>query len=318
MNVSNVKQRITGSPDAAKKPAPLAIKLLKYNSPSMYDSSWEPYIAANLYMYAVPLAIFLRRARELDFSAGKFEKSIEIVKRVFRVFTPEVVDAISRYMESENNTALVRDHLEALGPFAPPTGPMSLSSLKDDMQSLLEEIDMQHTKKVGELNSLDRLVGRVEGVFGKGVVSGEEKTLGSLIDRAKLIARLPIDYEILPRTSSRGGISSSTPALVDEHSLRKANGELSDYAREQLLLGQIKCDPADVPYRGDKMRGNAGSHEVQWMVDLTVQASDWCNERLGLSKNDDGTFRINLRVFADYRNTVWFVIVAIILFKILF
>lgn len=309
-----IMKSATGTPEKTKAPQ-LAVLIPSYSQPSKYDPSWEPYIAANLFMYCVPLAIFLRRARELDFSAGKFDRSIQIVKRVFRVFSPDVVNAISKYLdETSSNNALLRSHLEALGPFAPPAGQnVSLSALKNDMQSLLEEIDMQHTKKIRELDFFDRMVGRVEGIFGKGVVSGEEKTLGSLIERAKLIARLPIDYEILPSSKS---ITGTSGIISGEHDrLRNEDGELSEYGRQQLLRGQIKCDPSEVPYRGDKIpRRRAGAYEIPWLMNLTIRASDWCNERLGLG---GGKFRINLRFLADYRNAVFFVLVAFVLLKIL-
>lgn len=268
-------------------------------------------------MYCIPLAIFLRRARELDFSANKFQRSIDIVKRVFRVFSPEVVHAISKYLDDINsnnfdrgntNCVMLRTHLETLGPFVPPVGQtLSLTSLKNDMQSLLEEIDSQHMKKVRELGSLDRLINRLEGFFGKGVVSGEEKTLETLVDRAKVIAGLSIDYDILP-SSSRN--SSGPPELSNEPPrLRDENGALSDYAREQLLHGQIKCDPAEVPYRGDPMRGRVRSYEISAMVTLTLLASDWINQRLGLVATS--RFRCNLRFLADYRNINFGVIAAL-------
>ena len=289
---------------------------------SKYDPSWEPYIAANLFMYCVPLAIFLRRARELDFSSNKFQRSIEIVKRVFRVFSPEVINAISKYLDyindssfdsGNNNCVLLRTHLEALGPFVPPVGQaLSLSSLKNDMQSLLEEIDSQHMKKVRELGVLDRLIGRLEGIFGKGVVSGEEKTLRNLVERAKLIAGLSIDYDILPSSSLSSG-GGSPPELSDEQPrLRDRNGELSDYAREQLLHGWIKCDPAEVPFRGDPMRGRVRSYEIPVMVTLTILASDWINERLELSATS--RFRFNLRFLADYRNINFIMFAALVVY----
>jgi len=318
----NATQRIMGSGSSEPKTeAPRALSIVtNYNKPSMYDRSWEPYIAANLYMYTVPLAIFLRRARELDFSAAKFFESIQIVKRVFRVFSPEVVDAIARHLDRSSQLAtappLVRHHVEALGAFAPPEGPMSLLSLKNDMQSLLEEIDMQHLKKVRELNIVDRWIGKVEGMFGKGVVSGEEKTLETLIERAKLIAGLPMDYDILPQSSASGSTKSADQAETGRLA-RKENGELTDYAREQLLAGQVKCDPAEVPYRGDKMRRRVGKYEISVLVELSLWASDRLNKRWGLSKDDDGTFRINLRFLADYRNTLFLVLALYLLFKIM-
>lgn len=40
----------------------------KSSSPSTYNSNWEAYVCANVHFYTVPLAIFLKRARELDFT----------------------------------------------------------------------------------------------------------------------------------------------------------------------------------------------------------------------------------------------------------
>lgn len=187
------------------------------------------------------------------------------------------------------------------------------------MQSLLEEIDMQHMKKVRELDTLDWLVGKVEGLFGKGVVSGEEKTLETLMERAKLIANLPIDYDILPRKGTSVSTKNSEQQTSDKAKLatRTKDGDLSAYGREQLLLGAVKCNPAEVPYCGDRMRARVGSHEVSLLVDLTIWVSDALNEKLGFSKNNDGIFRINLRFFADYRNALFIVITAYLLFKLL-
>jgi len=54
-------------------------------APSKYTTQWEPYVAANLHFYTVPLAIFLRRARELDFE-NRFHASITYIQRVLRVY----------------------------------------------------------------------------------------------------------------------------------------------------------------------------------------------------------------------------------------
>jgi hypothetical protein len=278
------------------------------NQPSKYVSKWEPYIAANVYMYAVPLAIFIRRARELDFSVNKFDRSMEVVQRVFRVFTPTVIDAVSRCLDNaqhlDNSNPLVQYHRENLGPFAPPTGLISLFSLKTDMQSLLEEVYMHHAKKVLELDTFDWLMGKIEGLFGAGIVSGEEKTLETLMDRAKVITRCPIDYNILPRRgksiSSPRLNSSSTSSVL---TLVK-DGELTNFGRAQLVSGCVRLNPDDVLFSGDRMRAKAKSYEIPLLVDLTVLVSDVLNQHLGFS-GGFSKFRINLRFFADYRNFVF-------------
>jgi hypothetical protein len=56
---------------------------------------------------------------------------------------------------------------------------------------------MHHVKKVQELDTFDWLMGKVEGLFGAGVVSGEEKTLVALMEQANIITRLTFDFTIL-------------------------------------------------------------------------------------------------------------------------
>ena len=298
-----------------------ALSIPRFNQPSKYvESEWEFYIAANLYMYAVPLAIFLRRVRELDFSSKKYEHSMETVQRVFRVFTPAVVDAISRHLDAvqhmeEKSFSQVKYHRENLGTFAPPFNPMSLSSLKADMQSLVEEVIMHHGKKVRELDTFDWLVGKVEGLFGAGVVSGEEKTLEALMERAKVITRLPFDYNILlnkgKSQSKRNLDESSTTTNIQT---RTKDGTLTSVGREQLVAGYIKLNPDEVRFHGDPMRVKVTSCESPFLVDLTLWASDSLNELLGFTKQGEGQFRINLRFFADYRNSIF---VATIVYVIL-
>jgi len=294
-------------------------------------------------MYAVPLALFLRRARELDFSSHKFDSSIRLVKRVFRVFAPPVVDAVSRHLSqpagvsvdsamgaassSDQWSYLVRQHMHRLGPYAPPPGPLSLAKCRGDMTSLLEEIYMQHMKKVRDLGIFERLEATFEGYFGKGVVSGEEKELGGLMERAKLIVKFPIDYEVFPdgpptkAGSKARSATTSTAAAEDKPLVRSEDGTLTQLGRETILRGETKCSLSDVSYRGDKMRDTlVGTYEVSNLVMLTIRLSDYLNAKLGLAQEPEGDdkagkvdeqavwlkrFRINLRFLADYRNLLF-------------
>ena len=315
------KQHIIGSTGSKDQMATQrTLSIPRINQSSKYvESEWEFYIAANIYMYAVPFAIFLRRSRELDFSPKKYERSMEIVQRVFRVFTPAVVDAISRHLDAvhdmdADSSYQLKFHRENLGSFAPPLNQMSFSSLKADMQSLLEEVIMHHVKKVRELDTFDWMVWKVEGLFGAGIVSGEEKTLDALMERAKIITRLPFDYTILLHQ----GISKSKRRM-DESSTttsaraRTKDGTLTNIGREQLVAGFIKLKPDEVRLYGDPMRVKVKSYEIPVLVDLTLLASDSLNELLGFSKVN-GQFRINLRFFADYRNSIF---VAMILYALI-
>ena len=313
----------TGNKDLNKFVTQRSLTIPRMNQASKYVASeWECYIAANVYMYAIPFAIFLRRARELDFSPKKYERSMEIVQRVFRVFTPAVVDAIARHLDSIEETAedsysQLKYHRENLGSFAPPLNRMSFSSLKADMQGLLEEVIMHHVKKVSEFDNFDWLMGKVGGLFGTGIVSGEEKTLEALIERAKVITRLSFDYNILLHSgrslSKKKGMGWSNTKNV---LARTEDGTLASVGRENRVDGNIKLNPGEVRFHGDPMRMKVTSYEIPFLVDLTLWASQYLNERLGFTNNGKGRFRINLRFFADYRNSIFVVTTAYVLLRL--
>ena len=68
----------------------------KPTSTSTYSSHWEAYVVSNLNLYTVPLAIFLKRARELDFSStNEYPRSLALVQRVLRVFSKQVVTVLN-------------------------------------------------------------------------------------------------------------------------------------------------------------------------------------------------------------------------------
>jgi hypothetical protein len=342
----------------------------KDTDPSLFDKDqhyWEPYVAANLYMYVIPLAIFLRRSSEFDFTPNRFKRSMQTVKRVFRVFSPSLLQLIGRLLDTRKDNQqddnhqyyysyLISMHERILGQYGPMTSvpgttvSYSLSSCKGDMQSLIEEIDTQHSKKVSELDAIDRFISWIEGFFGKGIVSGEEKLLENLMERAKLIVNLPIDYEFVRRRSSTGssGTSSSTRSSGGGSSnnnshenvqkeTRNPDGTLTDYGRQQLLAGQLKCNTDDIVTYQDPMRASVRSYEISILVMLSIMLSDYLNERLNLTINYSGhhrqrqqqqqqqqqqdhkvgirtwifinrlrrDFRINLRFLADYRNLLF-------------
>ena len=69
----------------------------RFDAASKYTpEKWEPYVAANLHLYTVTLSIFLKRAKEFDFSTVHFDKSLGYIQRVLRVFSPALVKKIHK------------------------------------------------------------------------------------------------------------------------------------------------------------------------------------------------------------------------------
>lgn len=336
---------------AVQTPAGPTLTIPKADKKSGYTSSWEPYLAANLFLYTVPLAIFLRRARELDFSPREFYRSMDVLKRVFRVYTPEVIQALTNLTAAINNPApggsnfskTVENHRALLGDYAPSTmGDLSLASCQNDMQGLLEEMHMQHMKRVRDLGYLDKFGAYLEGLFGHGVVSGEEIAIKSLVEKARVIVGFPIGYEILSSDASGGSSGRGAgAAAASQNELRTSQGVLTDEGRQMLLAGRYKCSPADVHYVGDKMQSRLRSHELAILVTLTTYFSQWLNEKCGLlppqsidisaspmnkrerfqeNLEEQGSikgWRINLRWFADYRNLLFAVVVTLMVSTII-
>lgn len=80
--------------------APNNLAIPKPSAASKFTAEWESYVAANLHLYIVPLAIFLKRSREIDFSSD-FNKNLDLVQRVIRVFSPRLVKFIHTLTKSE-------------------------------------------------------------------------------------------------------------------------------------------------------------------------------------------------------------------------
>ena len=291
-----------GSPGNGPK-TPLHMR--RGNSPNsmtrkIYDQrDWEPYVAANLCFYTVPLAIFLRRARELDFSASNFHKAYAVINRVFAVYTPELVHTINLLAQKDTRfTAILDEHFERLGPFGPPTGVMTLASCDSDMRLLLEEMHMHHFKKLDNMDVFDRISAKFEGFFGRGAVSGEEKCLLQLVERAKILVGLSDTYQIYPGREDGAGDPNLLNGQGDRKPARTKDGRLTEEGRDQLLRGEVVCSPLDVRIETDPMKRTVvGTHEIGWLVTCLTWLSIWLNGQLGLP-----TYQINLRFLADYRN----------------
>lgn len=287
-------------------------------SRSKYSKKWEPYIAANLNLYTVPLAIFLRRARELDFSPKEFRRSLTLVQRVMRVFSPEVVCTIDALLSDKTHplSSSVARHERVLGAYSPSTfGSLSLESCKDDMHNLLEEIYSTHRKAMQELDLFDRLAS----YLGVGVVTAsEERELKALFEQAKVIVNFPAGYEVIP--AERMLTASKSESEKDERSPeRQANGLLTEKGVQELVTGTVRCCSLDFVPQGDQLHSRVKSYEIPQLVPLTIKISDWINEKTALApQGSNGTedvarktwFRINLRFLADYRTILWIIMLS--------
>lgn len=283
---------------------------MKYNQPSKYSSNWEPYVAANLYFYLVPLALFLRRARELDFSSKRFETSMTVVGRVLRLYSPELVQTLQKLLQAESQAA-VNKHYENLQPFAPPQS-VTLESLRPDLQKLLEEVFMERNKAARELGTLGRAFTKLER-FVSG--SNDEKVLEHALKQSRILGQWSEDF---PSSSVLGSFQPSfaTNAAIEDAPKRTMEGTLSNEGREEVLNGWVKCNPAEISLKGDPMRVGVRTHEVAFLVKLGIGLSDQLNEKCGFSEKS--AFRFNLRFLADYRNLFSTLICCYILVRIIF
>lgn len=284
---------------------------------STYKDCWEPYIASNLHLYTVPLALFLRRSRELDFSPREDQRSLNTVQRVFRVFSPQVVAFINKLLQKEAGSkwsSVVARHESNLGVFVPPKCERGLASCQDDMQNLLEEMYLQHMKKVDSMDIVDRSIAFIESFFGGGAYAGEEKELRLVISKAKTIVTFPNDFDVIPSKSRLASDSQDRSLDSDRTADRVSTGFFSDSGLEKISTGATKCNPLEIGYFGDRMLSRPGSHEIALLIPWLVNISNFLNSRLGLQVRKEDGFardeslipkRVNLRFLADYRNLVF-------------
>jgi hypothetical protein len=242
------------------------------------------------------------------------------------VFTPAVIEVINKLLSSRQSghrfSGIVARHEHNLGAYAPPSSPLTLSSCQDDMQNLLEEIYLQHLKKLEDLDFIDRAIASIEGFFGQGAYTGEEKELKSLFDKAKVIVGFPDEFEVMPSSSKPRSTDSQARSSLDATTSDRTNsGLFSDSGRQRLISGAAKCNPQDIGYFGDKMKSRPQSHEIALLVPILVHASTFLNTRLGIRVDDDTKEgfdhsdsilpkRFNFRFLADYRNIVFICLVS--------
>lgn len=271
----------------------------KPTSPSAYSSRWEAYVVSNAHFYTVPLAIFLRRARELDFSStGEYRRSLTLVQRVLRVYCKSVVNVLNSVLNRRADAmtmSLFALHKTNMGEFCPPSD-WKLVELQLDATNLLEEVFGQYQKRRAGMDFFDRMEAKLSALF-DGKIGSEEAALDTLLSQVRYMVSLPLEYQVLPEEpqAARGfgllrllglGQNDIPPADADTGYVnvpeRGADGMLTDLGRQQIYAGLRKCDPLDVRYIGDPMLARVKSYEIPALVELTVHVSNYLNRKLGL------------------------------------
>jgi hypothetical protein len=207
---------------------------------------------------------------------------------------------------------------------------VNLHDCKLDAQAMLEEIYFQHFKKKREMNLLDRLDDKIEGMTGSGGTKYELQLADRVKDQLCSIVGIQ-DYQYTGNKQLLDSRLHSTRQLPQT----AANGiTLTTKGREEIVRGKKTFAPQDVKYLGDPMKARVRSYEIGFLVHWCVMASNWINFKLGLdkagSKLGNSTppsllglieetektkkiwFRFNLRFLADYRNLLFFACLVVI------
>jgi len=273
----------------------------KPTSPSAYSAQWEAYVVSNAHFYTVPLAIFLKRARELDFSSTvEYPKSLALVQRVLRVYSKAVVNVLNGVLNQRADAlsaSLFDRHGANMHAFRPPNA-WKLVECQLDATNLLEEVFSQHQKRRARMDAFDRIEAKLNALF-DGKIGSEEAALENLLSQVRYLVNLPLDYEVLPeepRTKRGSGLwrllgleskdaTMTASGAISENLLgpdRGPDGRLTDVGRQQIYAGLRKCNPMDVHYIGDPMLARVKSYEISVLVDLTIFISQFLNRKLGL------------------------------------
>jgi len=233
-----------------------------------YTVDYKMYVQQRVALYLVPLAIFLRRSRELEF--GK----MNLVHKVLRVFSEPVVQVLEE-------TLTTADY-DTCG--IPSNTPWTLQSLQDDFMGLVEEVQLLQLKKWRDMNFLEKRMYRLEAWMGS--VTPEEALLRR-IWKARHVCRttaalVPVDLSSTLTQDHR---------TASQQLLRDAQGNLTDEGRRQIVTGLYKCDPWDIHAQNPQ---SVSSYEFAWSIPILQEWSTQLSTTLG--------FQVSLRFLADYRN----------------
>jgi len=309
----------------------------KPTSPSKYSHPWQCYVASNAHIYTTLLAIFLRRAREFDFSQRNFMRSLDIVLRVTRVFTKDVCMVLQRSFSSApsmlrrfrvlHEQNLLKGRNNNIFPTC-----LNLHDCQNDVRALLEEIYFQHFKNIREMNFLDRLDDKIEGLTGTGGSKHERHIIEIVKDQACSMVGL-IGYQYTANNKQQALLQGSQKSIQRLPEVAANGVTLTEKGRREILSGKKTFVPQDVKYIGDPMKARVRSYEISFLVDWCVLASNWLNFTCGLvadpvvhkcsspptlldliddsEKRRKAWFRFNLRFLADIRNLIFLAVVVL-------
>jgi len=270
----------------------------KPTSPSTFSAQWEAYVLANAHFYTVPLAIFLERARELDFSTNaEYPRSLALVQRVLRIYSKALVNVLNSALNQRADVlsmSLFSRHKTNMGAFCPPNT-WKLTECQLDATNLLEEMFSQYQKRKAAMDFFDRMEAKLNAVF-DGKIGTHEATLENILSHVQYLVNLPLDYQVLPeepRTPRGFGLlyllglrtkdAAAKSVILETVPERGPDGKLTDLGRQQIFTGQLKCNPFGVDYIGDPMLARVKSYEIPALVELTIGLSNYLNRKLGLS-----------------------------------
>ena len=275
------------------------------DTPSKYTSQMKDYIASNYHFYTHILSLFIRRARELDFSKVS---SITTLQRVIRVFSPYVVSelyALSNETPSPNGMnqhihALKEEHNNRLGDYCPANPhPTLFASCVTDIESLLQNVVREYyTLRQSPYakfapttySSLPTEESMHQLAYGfKGLIYDQVS-----LDLQQIFFVPTSDASAQPESISSSTISSIyetiksklRPDPVESNQPERDGIYLTQKGREQIFNGTKQCQPYEYKYIGDPMKAKVQSYEISLLVDATLRISFFLNNAVFGIKED--------------------------------
>lgn len=294
----------------------LSINIPSPNAPSHYTSHWKNYIASNYHFYTHLLSIFIRRARELDFSKVS---SFIVLQRVIRVFSPHVLSELYALSSNDNSSTppqppvvngmmstinqayiLKQEHNKRLGEYCPPNPQSTLfASCVSDIQNLLQNAVRQYN--VLRQTPHAKVVHYFTYTSQRSSIPTEE-SMYQLANGYKslLFNQVPLDLQqifYIPSTTDTSTQRRTTAynarsiyetitskfynsSPTNNNQPEKNGIYLTQKGREQIFNGTKQCKPYQSAYIGDPMKARIQNHEIPFLVHITLRVSCFLNDVL--------------------------------------